>query len=295
MIIKEKIQRIFVSGKFDPLSQSVIPKYDLDAKMSLQFLRLAGITTREIIWVSPSDNLDRINAVHQLKNDILIDVGQVKGPKEFGDNCIVFDHHHETSTPDDLCSAEQVVSYFNLELNDNAKRFLYLVHVLDCEPNKSLFGFSESWMFPLLLVSRMNGEQIYNLAQAYDLSSPVNEKQLEEMGLLQSALSKKKSIDKIKTSLNKGEVIKTIEGESILVIREFIPSASFGAFEMGHSFSSFTDPTWAITFPERKGCIPDIYKRMNEGVLVRDMMILQNKSITKYSYSTFVKMLEGKS
>lgn len=294
MINKGKIQRIFVSGKFDPTSQTVLPKYDLDAKMSLHFLRMAGISTREIVWISPAENLEKINTTYRLKNDILIDVGQIKGPLEFGENCIAFDHHHQSSTPDDFCSAEQVVNYFSLNLSDDGKRFLQLIHVLDCEPNKAVFGFSNSWMFPMMLVSRLNGEQIFQLSEKVDLSKKLSESELSELGLLQSALSKKKSIEKIKSSLEKGQVIQTIEGEKILVIREYIPSASFGAFEMGFSFSSFTNPTWAINFSERKNYIPDIYNRMKEGVLVRDLMILQNKNITRFSYDSFLQVLEGK-
>lgn len=293
MIDVKKIQRIFVSGKFDPIKQKVIPKFDLDAKMSLQFLRMAGVETQQLIWVSPLDNLEKINKDYRLKNDVLLDVGQVQGPFEFSENCVVFDHHHESSLQTDDCSAEQVVSYFKLPLNENHRKLLGLIHTLDCEPDNSLFRYSDSWKIPILLVSRLNGEQILTLSDRYDLSVLMTDEQLLESGLNESAQSKKKSLEKVVESLKKAEEITTKEGEKILVIRHYRPSASFLTFEKGYSFASFTSPTWAINFREKKSYIPAIYERMNEGVLVRETMIIQNKGYTQYDYFSFVRKLKG--
>ncbi len=294
MIDVKKIQRIFVSGKFDPVKQTLIPRFDLDSKMALHFLRLAGIATQNINWITPSKNLAEIDREFKLRNDILIDVGQINGPLEFGDNCVVFDHHSSTSTPEDFCSTEQVAAYFNLNESPAVQKLGKLVHRLDCTPNENLIPFSEGWKYPVLLISKLNGKEIHELAEKIDLETPKSETELKEVKLWASAAQKKKSIESIQKELEVGKRIVSVEDEKFIIIRKFLPSASFGAFEMGFNFGSFTQPTWAISFSKNSRSIDKIYNRLNEGFIIRETMILHNKPASRFSYESFLQSVEGK-
>lgn len=294
MIDVKKIQRIFVSGKFDPVRQILIPKYDLDSKMALHFLRMAGITTQNIVWISPTMNLADIDRDYKLRNDVLIDVGQVKGPIEFGENCIVFDHHAADSIPADFCSTEQVAFYFNLSENKTVSYLNNMVHRLDCTPNENAIPFSQGWKYPVLLISKLNGKEIFSLAEKMDLEKPVTETELKDVQLWNSAQQKQKSINHILTELESGRKVKTVEGEPFIIVQKFLPSASFAAFEQGFHFSSFTLPTWAISFYHQSDSVDKIHGRIQEGLKIRETMILHNKLSSKYTLESFIRAVEGK-